>query len=1049
MNKAYRLIWSKAREAWVIVAEIVKGNGGPPSVTVKAVVVAAAMSLIAAKADALPTGQQVVSGNATFAVTGNTLTVTNSPSAIINWQGFSIAAGERTTFIQQSAASGVLNRVIGPYKSDIFGMLDSNGKVFLINPNGIIFGAGSQVNVAGLVASSLGISNHDFLAGHYNFTAGSTAGAVRNQGAITTTAGGMVWLISPNVENSGVITTPSGSVMLAAGQSVNMVDPLRPEIAVVVSAPADQAVNIGSVLAQGGSAGIFGSLVSQQGVVSATGAAAGRNGRIFLKSTMNTTLGEGSVTTAGGVKGGSITIQSTTGDTFVSGSVSAGGTGGTGGSVKILGNRVALTGATVDASGATGGGSVLIGGDYRGKNSAVQNARETSVSTDSIITADALFKGNGGKAIVWSDGSTKAYGTLSARGGARGGNGGLIETSGHLLDFAGVRVDASAARGKAGMWLIDPVDMTIGLVEASNIVASLDNATPTNVTVTTSAAGPDQGNISVDSPVTWSSGASLTLTADSSVFVNAPIAGGGPLVITGNGTNSAPGTPGVSVSSPVSAASVTISGRGANGADCVDPGCSGGNGGNGVEITNSIFATGAIKITGFGGKGGSGVDIGGFGGTGIELSETYGSYINMVRANGAVTLKGYGGAGGSSAGGLGGQGGYGFYAFSNYSPSYAAIKSDVSVNITAFGGAGGIGGAGSIGGGYGVQDSWLGGEGAVMAPSAKVTAKGGINLSGTLDSVILNNSGSGDIIYTTADYGYNNGLVASGVNKATGGGFSVTDNSGLGLTVAGITTANGPVSVAGDADVTFTRAISAGTGDVTITAGNGAIMGVAGSSSINAGSATLTAANGIGTATPFKTAVSTLIATNSVAGIVRISNAKPLTVTNLNNSGGSITLDNVGAITLEGAGVHADATAPVSDITVTAHSPITINAPLTASGNITLNAGASGSLSDVLTVNSTVTAGGNVTLSAGETVVNGILGSTLFPGGNLNIFEHLNVSALTTQTAALLPGVNEAINDVVVVMGRESTDLSEEEKENKTDGGEPNGTEFKSLQYCN
>lgn len=203
MNKAYRLIWSKAKDAWVIVAEIVKGNGGPPPVTVKAAVVAAAIVLMAANVDALPVGQQVVSGTATFATAGNTLTVTNSPNAIINWQGFSIAAGERTTFSQQNAASAVLNRVTGAYRSDIFGMLDSNGKVFLINPNGIIFGSGSQVNVAGLVASSLGISNENFLAGKYDFTAGSTAGAVQNQGAITTTAGGMVWLISPNVENSG------------------------------------------------------------------------------------------------------------------------------------------------------------------------------------------------------------------------------------------------------------------------------------------------------------------------------------------------------------------------------------------------------------------------------------------------------------------------------------------------------------------------------------------------------------------------------------------------------------------------------------------------------------------------------------------------------------------------------------------------------------------------------------------------------------------------------------------------------------------------------
>ncbi|MDD2854980.1 MAG: filamentous hemagglutinin N-terminal domain-containing protein [Desulfuromonadaceae bacterium] len=325
MNKAYRLIWSQVKDAWVIVAEIVKGNGGPPSLTVKAILMAATLSLLAAEAKALPVGQQVVSGSASFNTSGKTLTITNSPNAIINWQGFSVAADERTTFNQQSSASAVLNRVVGAYRSDIFGMLDSNGRVFLLNPNGILFGAGSQINVAGLVASSLGISNNDFLNGNYRFNGGVGAGSVINEGTITTAAAGKVWLVAPQVENaaSGVITAPNGDVVLVAGQSVNFIDPDNPEITVMVSAPADQTRNLGSIVATAGKVGIFGGLVSQEGSVSANSAVAGSDGRIFLKSTRGTTVTSGSNTTADAGSGGTVDISSSEGEILQSGFVSA------------------------------------------------------------------------------------------------------------------------------------------------------------------------------------------------------------------------------------------------------------------------------------------------------------------------------------------------------------------------------------------------------------------------------------------------------------------------------------------------------------------------------------------------------------------------------------------------------------------------------------------------------------------------------------------------------------------------------------------------------
>src|SRR3954464_1462331 len=185
-------------------------------------------------AHANPTGESVASGNASFARSGNTLSVTNTPGAIINWQQFSIQKDEVTRFIQQSALSSVLNRVTTQNPSVILGTLTSNGRVFLINPSGIAFGQGAVINVAGLAASTLNISDSDFLTGRLRFVGTGTEGALTNAGTITTSQGGHVYLIAPNVRNeaSGVITSPKGEVVIAAGQTVELVNAMTPDIRV-------------------------------------------------------------------------------------------------------------------------------------------------------------------------------------------------------------------------------------------------------------------------------------------------------------------------------------------------------------------------------------------------------------------------------------------------------------------------------------------------------------------------------------------------------------------------------------------------------------------------------------------------------------------------------------------------------------------------------------------------------------------------------------------------------------------------------------------------
>lgn len=492
---------------------------------------------------AMPHGQQVVNGQVSFKTQGNTLTVTNTPNSIVNWKGFSIGAAETVRFVQQSSSSAVLNRVTGADPSRILGFLQSNGRVFLVNPNGIVFGQGARVDVNGLIASSLNMSNQDFLGGKYNFTAGEFARPVQNQGTITTPSGGKVYLIAPNVENSGIINTPQGEVILAAGRSVRIIDSSTPDIAVVVSAPEDAALNLGQIVARSGKVGIYGSLINQKGVISADSASVGEDGRVFLKASKSVLIGEGSATTADGPTGGSITVQGP--ENKISGKISAAGSEGRGGDIKVLGEDITLTGtANIDSSG-SGGGTVLVGGDFQGKNPEVPNSRTLTVQAGAQIKADAVMNGNGGKIVLWSDDRTEFYGFISARGGERGGNGGDVEVSGkQTLVYRGL-TDVRAPRGAIGSLLLDPTDYLIasagGDITGADLGSQLYLA---NVTIQTSGAGAQEGNIIVEDAVFWDSGTTLTLSAHNDIYFYENITNnaGGSLVLRSDSDSDGGGT---------------------------------------------------------------------------------------------------------------------------------------------------------------------------------------------------------------------------------------------------------------------------------------------------------------------------------------------------------------------------------------------------------------------------------------------------------------------------------------------------------------------------
>ncbi|WP_431822078.1 filamentous hemagglutinin N-terminal domain-containing protein [Burkholderia sp. F1] len=224
MNRAYSLVWNEAQGGWCAVSETARRRGKSGSGKRLLAAGVSLLGLAATSAYALPTGGEIASGNADIAtsVDGKTMSINQHTDKLItNWRDFSVGGGERVSFQQPTQQSIALNRVIGTNGSQIHGQIDANGKVFVVNPNGVVFGAGAQVNVGGLVASTKDVSDRDFLAGNYRF-AGASGQSVENAGTITAAEGGSVALLGARVSNSGVISAKLGRVALGAGNAFNV-----------------------------------------------------------------------------------------------------------------------------------------------------------------------------------------------------------------------------------------------------------------------------------------------------------------------------------------------------------------------------------------------------------------------------------------------------------------------------------------------------------------------------------------------------------------------------------------------------------------------------------------------------------------------------------------------------------------------------------------------------------------------------------------------------------------------------------------------------------
>jgi filamentous hemagglutinin family protein len=195
---------------------------GPASLTLQALSASLLIALAMPAHAGGPLDGVVTAGQASIVTNGSTTTINqSSANVIINWQSFSIGAGDTVQFVQPGRSSVALNRVLGADPSIILGNLKSNGNVFLLHPNGILFGNGASVNVGGLVASTMRITDADFMAGHYAF-ANAGEGSIVNQGHIAAASGGYVALMGRNVSNQGVISARLGSVALAGGEAVTL-----------------------------------------------------------------------------------------------------------------------------------------------------------------------------------------------------------------------------------------------------------------------------------------------------------------------------------------------------------------------------------------------------------------------------------------------------------------------------------------------------------------------------------------------------------------------------------------------------------------------------------------------------------------------------------------------------------------------------------------------------------------------------------------------------------------------------------------------------------
>jgi len=305
-----------------------------------------------------PTGMTVQSGSANLSASGPQLTITTSQSAFLNWQSFNIAAGETTIFNQPSANSVVINNIHDANASQIYGGLQANGMVVLMNSSGFYFGPNAFIKTGGLIVSTANCIPPQNSGGAWQFNGPPPLASIVNYGQIQVGNGGSAFLIADKVENHGDIEAPGGSVGLASGQTVLLSE--RPDgrgMSMEVTLPKGSVNNYGTIVADGGTIAMNARVVNQDGFVQAN-SVRDHDGTIELVAADQLTLGENSRIsargddTSAGSSGGNVTLQSGNDFSDNAGSridVSGGTQGGNGGNIEISAPNVLSLNSSMDA----------------------------------------------------------------------------------------------------------------------------------------------------------------------------------------------------------------------------------------------------------------------------------------------------------------------------------------------------------------------------------------------------------------------------------------------------------------------------------------------------------------------------------------------------------------------------------------------------------------------------------------------------------------------------------------------------------------------------
>lgn len=911
----------------------------------------------------LPSGGTVSTGSASISTQGATMTVQQgSTRSSIHWNSFSIGSGASVNFVQPAKDAVMLNRVTGPDASQILGRMSANGQLLLINPNGIVFGTGSSVNANGFIASTLSLSDESFLSGNYRFSRGGSAAGVVNQGNIQADAGGYVMLLGAQVRNEGTIRAPQGSVVLAAGEAlqINPAEALKVPVGTsgkirlnLTPSSVNAAISnsaSGLIQAQGGQV-----LLQAAALNDAMSADNTARAQVLQSGTIDTQAAQG----AQGAGGGAVTLLADHGSIRVDGSIRTAA-----GADLVIGREVdtGTLAATTDVSGATlqsQGGLVETSGDW--------------LKTDGV----------------------------------------QVQAANWLLDPANITIAAANTNIQGSPNLVPTSGANVSTIDVATINGALNAGTSVTINTTNSGtAGTADGSITVASAISKSAGtdATLTLNANNGIALNAAVSASGAGTGKLHVNMTAAGVAATAANSFGIAMNSTIN---ANGGTVTLSGTSNNAGTNGITFNNGSGVTaGSYTITGTANAttgGGNGVQMA----AGATTSFTSGSGASVIRGSTASSAaKGVFIAGGNTVTNI--NSGAGSAVVESAATSAAGMRIgfgggatvNTSGNVTigsqnnntsellaqgAFNATAGSltfkGRSATVSGivfqdGGGVAASVTGSNGAVINADGISTAASayGVDLSGPAVGASFVTSGAGNSINITgtgANIGVSTRIANSTFTANNAGSINITGSStggNAGVEVNGTLTANGAgsINITGSSASTTVAAVNiTATGRLTANAG---AINITSDSVTIASAAQLSTGAGTGTVTIANKAAGTAI--NLGGADVLTGGPKALGLTDAE-------LDRIttGNLVIGATGAAASGTTTVSaninpalaqNLTVRSGADIVLaaNSAITAlpGGNVTLNADADGNASGAVYFNTGAglnSNGGNIIIGGG------------------------------------------------------------------------------------